>query len=167
MKSHFSKKKILSISLLVILILGIIYLQDKNKEELLEENSQVEEVNQSTENKLDESTFRIDELTKESVVVEHFKQHGRLPEYYLTKSQARNKGWVPVKGNLCEVLPGKAIGGDRFGNREGLLPNKKGRQYYEADLNYNCGNRNAERLIFSNDGLIYVTKDHYKSFIKQ
>lgn len=161
MKTHFSKKKIIKISLLVILILGIIYLQDNNQEDATETKSAV-----NTE-KVSESEHRIDQLTDETVVVEYFKNHGELPEYYLTKNQAKQKGWVPVKGNLCEVLPGKAIGGDRFGNREGLLPNKSGRQFYEADLNYNCGKRNADRLVYTNDGLIFVTKDHYKSFQKQ
>ncbi|WP_311316426.1 ribonuclease domain-containing protein, partial [Elizabethkingia miricola] len=61
----------------------------------------------------------------------------------------------------------KAIGGDVFGNREGLLPKKTNRTYYEADLNYNCGNRNADRLIMSNDGLVYVTKDHYQTFTQK
>ncbi len=106
----------------------------------------------------------IDKLTREAVVVSYVKENGRLPDYYITKSHAREQGWIASKGNLCEVLPGKAIGGDVFTNREKQLPIRKGRTYYEADLNYNCGNRNAHRLIFSNDGLIYVTHDHYKTF---
>ncbi|HLS31079.1 MAG TPA: ribonuclease domain-containing protein [Flavobacteriaceae bacterium] len=145
----------------MILILGIIYLQDNNKEVVKERKSA------NDKEQVSNSKHQIDQLTDETVVVNYFKTHGELPEYYLTKNQAKQKGWVPVKGNLCEVLPGKAIGGDRFGNREGLLPNKTGRQFYEADLNYNCGKRNADRLVYSNDGLIYVTKDHYKSFQKQ
>ncbi|MDE5438816.1 ribonuclease [Elizabethkingia meningoseptica] len=110
------------------------------------------------------SQNNIAELTKESVVVSYVKTNNRLPDYYITKAEATRQGWVASKGNLCTVLPGRAIGGDTFGNREGLLPKKTNRKYYEADLNYNCGNRNADRLIYSNDGLVYVTKDHYKTF---
>ncbi len=106
----------------------------------------------------------IAELTDEKVVVSYLKAHQHLPGYYITKSMARKKGWIPHKGNLCKVLPGKAIGGDYFGNREGELPGRKGRKYYEADINYHCGRRGSERVVFSNDGLIFVTKNHYKSF---
>ena len=106
----------------------------------------------------------IDELTKEDVVVPYLKKQGKLPDCYITKSEAKSKGWEPSKGNLCEVLPGRAIGGDVWTNREETLPSKSGRTYYEADLNYNCGNRNADRVVYSNDGLIFVTHDHYKTF---
>ncbi len=106
----------------------------------------------------------IDRLTREDIVVEYIRQYQKLPDYYITKKEAQQQGWIPSRGNLCEVLPGKAIGGDNFGNREKRLPVKAGRKYFEADLNYNCGRRNADRVVFSNDGLIYVTKDHYNSF---
>lgn len=106
----------------------------------------------------------ISALTKESVVVPYVRKHNSLPEYYITKKEAREKGWDASDGNLCDVLPGKAIGGDIFGNREGNLPKASGRKWFEADLNYNCGRRNANRLLFSNDGLIFVTYDHYKTF---
>jgi len=62
------------------------------------------------------------------------------------------------------VLPGRAIGGDRFSNRERRLPMQAGRQWYEADVNYNCGHRDADRLLYSSDGLIFLTTDHYRSF---
>ncbi|MBV8324829.1 ribonuclease domain-containing protein [Chryseobacterium sp.] len=106
----------------------------------------------------------ISDLTNENTVVSYVKSNHKLPDYYITKAEAMSYGWVPSNGNLCTVLPGKAIGGDNFTNREGLLPKKSNRKYYEADLNYNCGPRNADRLIYSNDGLVYVTKDHYKTF---
>ena len=73
-------------------------------------------------------------------------------------------GWVASKGNLCEVAPGKAIGGDNFTNRERTLPTAKNRKWYEVDVNYNCGNRGADRIVFSSDGLVFVTYDHYKTF---
>jgi hypothetical protein len=110
------------------------------------------------------TTQSIDELTKETVVVAYLKKEGKLPDCYITKAEAKSKGWEPSKGNLCEVLPGRAIGGDVWTNRQESLPSKQGRIYLEADLNYNCGNRNADRVVFSNDGLIFVTHDHYKSF---
>ena len=113
------------------------------------------------------STQSIDELTKQSVVVAYLKTHQKLPDYYITKKAAKSSGWEASKGNLCDVLPGRAIGGDKFTNREKRLPTQKGRNYYEADLNYNCGRRNADRVVFSNDGLIFVTTDHYKTFQEQ
>ena len=110
---------------------------------------------------------KIDELTKEAVVLAYVKQNNHLPDYYITKKEARKRGWNPAEGNLCDVLPGKAIGGDIFTNREGQLPEKPGRTWYEADLNYHCAHRNADRLLFSNDGLLFVTKDHYKTFVQK
>jgi guanyl-specific ribonuclease Sa len=62
------------------------------------------------------------------------------------------------------VAPGMSIGGDTFGNREGILPKEKGRKYYECDVNYEGGYRGGERIVYSNDGLIFYTEDHYKSF---
>ena len=87
-----------------------------------------------------------------------------LPDNYLTKEEARELGWQASEGNLWEVTDEMLIGGDRFGNREGLLPEEDGRQYYEADVNYDGGYRNDERLVYSDDGLIYYTDDHYDSF---
>lgn len=107
----------------------------------------------------------IDELTEERKVISYVKQNHRLPDYYITKNEARKQGWNPSKGNLCEVLPGKAIGGDKFGNRERKLPD--GEKYFEADVNYHCGSRNADRIIYTNNGEVYLTKNHYKSFEKQ
>lgn len=107
---------------------------------------------------------KIDALTSEGIVISYIKANGKLPDYYITKKEARDNGWNAAEGNLCDVLPGKAIGGDVFTNREGNLPEKAGRRWFEADLNYNCGRRNADRLLFSSDGLIFVTRDHYKTF---
>lgn len=107
----------------------------------------------------------IDQLTEEKMVIQYVKQNHHLPDYYLTKNEARRQGWNPSKGNLCEVLPGRAIGGDHFSNREKQLP--EGQKYFEADVNYHCGNRNADRIIFTHEGEVYVTKNHYKSFEKQ
>ncbi len=101
---------------------------------------------------------------EEVAIVEHIVAQGRLPDSFVTKNEARELGWVASRGNLRDVAPGKSIGGDRFMNREGELPNAPGRKYFEADLAYNGGHRGAERLVFSSDGLIFVTRDHYKTF---
>ena len=90
--------------------------------------------------------------------------YGHLPANFLTKNEARELGWDSSLGNLDEVAPGMSIGGDRFGNREGLLPAAPGRQYYECDIDYDGGFRNGKRIVWSNDGLIYYTEDHYNSF---
>lgn len=107
----------------------------------------------------------IEELTNETKVISYVKSNHKLPDFYITKSEAKSKGWNPSKGNLCDVLPEKAIGGDKFSNREKHLP--KGEQYYEADVNYNCGNRGADRIVFNKNGEVWLTKNHYKSFDKQ
>lgn len=88
---------------------------------------------------------------------------GELPPNFITKAQARALGWS--SGALEPYAPGKCIGGDRFGNFEGLLPAAPGRVYTECDIGtLGARDRGAERLVFSNDGLIYYTQDHYQSF---
>lgn len=85
---------------------------------------------------------------------------GHLPENYITKDEARNLGWSG--GSVERVAPGCAIGGDRFGNREGVLP--KG-TYHECDIDTIGENsRGAKRLVYSDDGRIYYTEDHYETF---
>jgi guanyl-specific ribonuclease Sa len=103
-------------------------------------------------------------LTSFKAVSDYIREHHTLPENFITKKEAEQLGWVPAKGNLDQVAPGKSIGGDRFGNREGLLPKAKNRVWYEADINYTKKSRGADRILYSNDGLIYMTTDHYKSF---
>lgn len=112
-----------------------------------------------------QNSSEIYSITEAITVITYVKQNHQLPDYYITKNEAKKSGWNPSQGNLCEVLPGKAIGGDYFGNRDGKLP--KGVKYFEADVNYNCGNRNGDRIVFTKNGEIYLTKDHYKSFEKQ
>ena len=91
-------------------------------------------------------------------------RHGRLPGHYLDRKTAQRSGWDPLKGNLAEVLPGRMIGGDLYKNRDGRLPDAPGRVWYEADFDYKVGSRNNCRLLFSNDGLVFVTYDHYLTF---
>lgn len=96
-------------------------------------------------------------------VVTTLRRTGRLPERYLTKQEADRRGWRPGS-DLCRVADGAAIGGSRFGNYERRLPEKRGRRFYEADLDFNCGRRGAKRLVWSNDGQMFVTVDHYETF---
>lgn len=138
--------------------------EEADKKEKTAENIIKTEKNTGNDKQGNNSKSVIDDLTEEKKVTDYLKENGQLPDYYITKKEAQREGWEAKKGNLCEVLPGRAIGGDIFTNREKTLPVKKGRIWYEADLNYNCGRRNAQRVVFSNDGLIFVTHDHYKSF---
>ena len=89
--------------------------------------------------------------------------YGHLPGNFITKMEARELGWSG--GSVEDYAPGKCIGGDHFGNYEGLLPEKSGRSYTECDIDtLGSSGRGAKRIIFSNDGLIYYTDDHYASF---
>ena len=90
--------------------------------------------------------------------------YGALPSNFITKSQANALGWK--SGDLWKYAPGKSLGGDVFYNREGLLPAKEGRTWYECDVGYNGGKRNSLRIVWSDDGLIYYSSDHYASFTR-
>ena len=96
----------------------------------------------------------------------YLKNFRKLPSYYITPEQAINKGWNSKKGDLFLVCPGKMIFGGIYENRNGHLPMASGRTWYEADINYEFGYRGTERILFSNDGLIFVTYDHYHTFIE-
>lgn len=104
------------------------------------------------------------EYTTKEDVAEYIYQYGHLPSNFITKDAAKELGWVSSEGNLWEVAPGKSIGGDYFGNYEGILPEKSGRKYYECDIDFEGGRRNAKRIVYSNDGLVYYTEDHYETF---
>ena len=97
-------------------------------------------------------------------IADYLFAHGELPDNFLTKKEAQALGWDSRYNYVSDVAPGMSIGGDRFGNYEGLLPTAKGRQYYECDCYYTKGRRNAYRIIFSNDGLVFYTEDHYQTF---
>lgn len=102
--------------------------------------------------------------TSKEEVAAYIHAFGHLPDNFITKKEAKKLGWDNAKGNLWDVAPGMSIGGDYFGNNEGLLPEKKGRDYYECDIDYDGGYRDAKRIVFSDDGLIFYTEDHYESF---
>ncbi len=89
----------------------------------------------------------------------YLKAYGKLPDYYITKEEARSLGWSEGK-NLAHFAPGKMIGGDIFKNKDGILPEKEGRIWYECDVGYVSLKRNKKRLYYSNDGLMFYTTVH-------
>ena len=98
--------------------------------------------------------------TKEDVAL-YIHTYGYLPGNFMTKNEARKLGWEG--GGLEDYAPGMCIGGDHFGNYEGLLP--EDRDYTECDIDtLGKNSRGAKRIVFSEDGLIYYTEDHYESF---
>ena len=112
-------------------------------------------------------TAAIDEngsyTSKEDVAL-YIHTYGHLPGNFISKGKAKKAGWIAKQGNLDEVCPGKSIGGSEFYNDEGVLPDKAGRTWTECDIDYHGGYRGSERIVFSNDGLIFYTDDHYKTF---
>ena len=91
------------------------------------------------------------------------KYLGELPKYYSTKDYAYSAGWRNGK-SPAKFLPGKMISGGIYYNSNGHLPDSPGRIWYEADINYYEGRRNRHRILWSNDGLVFVTYDHYETF---
>ena len=103
-------------------------------------------------------------ITEPQAIADYLFEHGELPENFITKEEAQKLGWDSSRNYLSDVAPGKSIGGDRFGNYEGQLPKAKGRKFFECDANYTGGKRGAERIVYSNDGHVWYTKDHYETF---
>lgn len=127
------------------------------------ETPKIEDVTEIIEN--EDSTIEEDGLySSPEEVGEYIHLYNKLPQNYITKKEAIALGWDSNKGNLWEVTDRMSIGGDVFGNREGLLPKAENRKYFECDVNYEGGFRGSERIVYSNDGLIFYTKDHYKTF---
>lgn len=103
-----------------------------------------------------------DYTTKEDVAL-YIYTYGELPSNFMTKNEAKKLGWEG--GGLDDYAYGMCIGGDHFGNYEGLLPDADGRTWTECDIDtLHAKSRGAKRVVFSNDGLIYYTDDHYESF---
>ncbi len=154
-------KKLLSILLILSLVFSLASCKPKDK--LLEDYklSDLEgEITNDIEEGLDEEAAYTD---KEDVAL-YIHTFNKLPKNFIKKKDAMALGWEANKGNLWEVTDQMSIGGDSFGNREGLLPNKDGRKYFECDINYQGDFRGPERIVYSNDGLIFYTDDHYGSF---
>ncbi len=101
-------------------------------------------------------------ITEPQAIADYLFEHGELPENFITKREAEALGWD--RNYVSDVAPGKSIGGDRFGNFEGQLPKAKGRKFFECDVNYRGGKRGPERIVYSNDGRVWYTKDHYATF---
>ena len=97
-------------------------------------------------------------------IADYLFTYGKLPDNFITKKEAQELGWDSTRNYLSDVAPGKSIGGDRFGNYEGILPKVKGRQYFEADCFYTKGKRTAARIVYSSDGHVWYTEDHYATF---
>ena len=106
-----------------------------------------------------------EEYTDKEHVAAYLRIYHKLPSNYITKRDAQNLGWSGNGGeSIWKYAPGKSIGGSRFGNYEGQLPDKEGRRWYECDIDYNGKSRGVKRIVYSSDGLIYYTEDHYKTF---
>ena len=103
-------------------------------------------------------------IVEPQAIADYIFEHGKLPDNFITKKEAQKLGWDSSRNYVGDVAPGKSIGGDRFGNYEGRLPSKKGRTWYEADCYYQGKKRNAHRILYSSDGLVYYTDDHYETF---
>jgi len=129
------------------------------------ENSAVSTVSGALTDK-EETPASIDEdgwyYSRDEVAL-YIHTYGRLPGNFVSKAEAEKAGWSG--GSVEKYIPGAAIGGSRFGNYEGILPKAPGRTWTECDINtQGKSSRGAERIVFSNDGLIYYTADHYESF---
>ena len=103
-------------------------------------------------------------IIEPQAIADYLFEHGELPDNFITKKEAQALGWDSKVNYVSDVAPGKSIGGDYFGNYEGILPQAKGLKYYEADCYYTGGKRRAERIVFSNDGHVYYTEDNYTTF---
>ena len=161
-------KKILAFALSLVMCLSMLLGCGADKKQNAEVNNKAAVTTAVSQNSTKTSNSKIDEngtYTDKDRVAAYINEYNKLPKNYITKQQAKALGWQ-TKGTLDKVAPGKSIGGDRYGDYEGKLPKKSGRSYKECDIDYVKGNRNAKRIIFSNDGLIFYTGDHYKSFTK-
>ena len=143
-------------------------IQESVSESADETSSQeIESTQDSTVEAGENGSINVEEngnYTSKDDVALYIHTYGKLPLNYITKAKAQEMGWDPEKGNLSDVLPGMSIGGSAFGNYEGNLPRATGRRYFECDIDYEGGYRGAKRLMYSNDGLVFYTEDHYKTF---
>ena len=99
-------------------------------------------------------------------LADYLFEYGELPENFITKKEAQAMGWQDRYRYVGDIEPGLCIGGDYFGNYEQKLPVVKGRKYYEADCFYQGGPRNEYRIIYSTDGHVWFTGDHYETFVE-
>ena len=165
-------KKILSLLLVLALLLSFSACSVPNTEGTIPSTLPAQPVTESTQSSqvpadsTQDTEALLDEHghynSKEDVAL-YIHLYGKLPENYVTKAQCKALG--VSTGHVSEVVEDGAIGGDTFGNREGLLPKKAGRTWTECDIDtWGRTTRGAKRIVFSNDGLVYYTSDHYNSF---
>lgn len=132
----------------------------------VQSNSDAEEISDAPAQSTSDEDSELPEdgtYTSRDEVALYISIYGHLPSNFITKKEAQALGWEG--GSLEPYAPGKCIGGSRFGNYEGVLPEKEGRVYTECDIDtLGADRRGAKRIVFSNDGLIYYTEDHYESF---
>ena len=154
------------------------YTDDTTTEPLDDVKTEQTDTSQETEttNQPEDVTTQKPDITQETETIDEYgtytskedvalyiHTYRKLPQNFITKNEARDLGWQG--GGLEDYAPGKCIGGDYFGNFEGLLPEKDGREYTECDIDtLGKSSRGAKRIVFSEDGLIYYTDDHYESF---
>ena len=137
--------------------------KESNIEESATEESLSEESTTDSEEETENEVTYGEEYSSKDEVALYIHLYQELPPNFITKKEAQKLGWS--SGSLEKYAPGKSIGGDRFGNYEGNLPDKKGRKYTECDIDTKgASKRGAKRIVFSNDGLIYYTEDHYETF---
>lgn len=158
------KRKLTALLLLLALLLSLMACGDAAQ--TIDTVQQAAQTVQEIAAAQEEETPDIEEdgtyTTKEDVV-RYIHTYGHLPENFITKKQAQALGWEG--GSLEPYAPGKCIGGSRFGNYEGTLPEKDGRTYTECDIDtLGASKRGGKRIVFSNDGLSYYTEDHYETF---
>ena len=123
------------------------------------DNFSTEKTQHSKNNILEENKYY---YSKDDVAL-YIHTYNRLPKNFITKKEARSLGWEG--GSVEKFAQGKCIGGDRFYNNEEILPVKSGRTYTECDIDtLGKNSRGAKRIVFSNDGLIFYTENHYETF---
>ena len=138
--------------------------QDNQTLETQQSASDLDVSNKSDESSSNSAISEDGTYTSKDEVALYIHTYGHLPDNFVSKTKARNAGWDSKEGNLDEVLPGMSIGGSEFKNYDGQLPDAAVRIWTECDINYTGGYRGSERIVFSNDGLIYYTGDHYQTF---
>ena len=147
------------LSLILAVVLGIFGLFQSNTDTTIPETPILSTTEATQAELLD---IQGSYTSKEDVAL-YIHLYGKLPDNFITKDEARKLGWDG--GSVEPYAPGKCIGGDRFGNYEGLLPDAPGRTWTECDIDtLDGGSRGAKRIVFSSDGLIYYTHDHYETF---
>ena len=103
-------------------------------------------------------------IIEPQAIADYLFEHGELPDNFITKKEAQALGWDSSRNYVSDVAPGKSIGGDWFGNYQGKLPRAKGRTFRECDCNYVKGRRKDDRIVWSSDGRVWFTDDHYETF---